>query len=114
MDTAPSAPSARPRKAPKRAPPSSPADPAARRRGRPPQGTDDAPDARVRDLPGITVRAEPDLLARLDAIVADRNRRLRAEGASTSRGAVMALALREFCDRYDAARAEHGTAGGDA
>lgn len=102
MDTTPAA---RPRKAPKRAPPSTPADPSARRRGRPPKGTDDAPDTRVRDLPGITVRAEPELLARLDAVVADRNRKLRAEGASTSRGAVMTLALREFCERYEAAAA---------
>lgn len=96
-------------KAPKaRAAPATPARteaPDARRRGRPPKGEGET---RVRELPGITVRAEPDLLARLDAIVAWRNRRLAAEGASTSRGAVTTIALREFCDRAEAAmRAEH-------
>ena len=95
-------------KAPKaRAAPATPARteaPDARRRGRPPKGEGET---RVRELPGITVRAEPDLLARLDAIVAWRNRRLAAEGASTSRGAVTTIALREFCDRAEAAmRAE--------
>jgi hypothetical protein len=64
-------------------------------------------DGAVRDLPGITVRVEPELLARLDASVARRNAGLRAQGASTSRGAVMVIALREFCEREEAAAAEH-------
>lgn len=87
----------------------SPRDPAARKRGRPAKGADET---RVRELPGVTVRAEPELLARLDAIVAWRNRRLRTEGASTSRGAVMTVALREFIDRSEAAmRSEQGSGG---
>lgn len=96
-------------KAPKaRAAPATPS-PDARKRGRPPKGEGET---RVRELPGITVRAEPDLLARLDAIVAWRNRRLAAEGASTSRGAVTTIALREFCDRAEAAaRAAQGGTG---
>jgi len=64
---------------------------------------------RTADL--FTVRVEPEVLARIDAEVDRRNRALAAQGASTNRGAVMALALREFCERVEAAAAEHG---GDA
>lgn len=74
----------------------------ARSPGRPRKGADGS---RVRDLPGVTVRVEADVLARIDAEVARRNEALRAQGASTNRGAVMAIALREFCDRAEAAAA---------
>ncbi len=62
----------------------------------------------VREYPTINVRLEPALLARLDAIVARRNRELATQGASTSRLAVAALALREFCDREEAEAAKGG------
>lgn len=113
--THPTTADARPKTATKpRAAPASPstreAPSDARKRGRPPKGEGEP---RVRDLAGITVRADPELLARLDAIVSWRNRRLAAEGASTSRGAVTTIALREFCDRAEAAmRAEQESAGG--
>jgi predicted transcriptional regulator len=65
----------------------------------------------VRDLPGVTVRVEKTVLARLDAEVDRRNAALAAQGASTNRGAVMAIALREFCERAEAAaRAAEGGA----
>ena len=74
---------------------STPAD-APRKPGRPAK----APAERIRELPVITVRAEPELLARLDAIVARRNQELALQGATTSRGALATIALREFCDRH--------------
>jgi hypothetical protein len=80
----------------------------ARGPGRPRKG---AEGARVRDLPGVTVRVEKTVLARLDAEVDRRNAALAAQGASTNRGAVMAIALREFCERAEAAaRAAEGGA----
>lgn len=94
-------------KAPKaRAAPATPS-PDARKRGRPPKGEGET---RIRGLPVITVRADPELLARLDAVVAWRNRKLAAEGATTSRGAVTTIALREYVDRAEATmRAEQET-----
>lgn len=74
--------------------------PEARRLGRKPLGDDGE---RVRDLPPVTIRPEPELLARIDAEVARRNRALRPQGYTTSRGAVMVIALREFCERAEAA-----------
>jgi predicted transcriptional regulator len=57
------------------------------------------------------VRVEKTVLARLDAEVDRRNAALAAQGASTNRGAVMAIALREFCERAEAAaRAAEGGA----
>jgi len=75
--------------------------------GRPRKG---AEGTRVRDLPGVTVRVEADVIARIDAEVDKRNEALRAQGASTNRGAVMAMALREFVDRVQpiAARGDEG------
>jgi len=85
------APTARPRAQPKTAPPSAPARKSTRKR-------DDA----VRDLPVITVRLDADTIARLDAVVERREAELRAQGGHTSRGAVAALALREFIERDEA------------
>lgn len=76
--------------------------PPARSPGRPRKGADGS---RVRDLPGVTVRVDAETLARIDAEVSRRNEALRAQGASTNRGAVMAIALREFCARVEAAAA---------
>ena len=76
--------------------------PPARPPGRPRKGADGS---RVRDLPGVTVRVEAETLARIDGEVDRRNRALASQGASTNRGAVMAIALREFCDRAEAAAA---------
>jgi predicted transcriptional regulator len=53
----------------------------------------------------VTVRVEAETLARIDGEVDRRNRALASQGASTNRGAVMAIALREFCDRAEAAAA---------
>lgn len=87
---------------PRGAPAASPPPDDARGPGRPRKGADGA---RVRDLPGVTVRVEADVLRRLDAEVAHRNEVLRAQGASTNRGAVMAIALREFVDRVQPVKA---------
>lgn len=46
-----------------------------------------------------------ELLARLDAITERRNAALAAQGATTSRNAVMVQVLSEFCDREEAAHA---------
>jgi hypothetical protein len=102
-DARPKAPQ-RPRKGgePSTAPPGS------RPRGRPPAG---AEGGKVRELPGVTVRVTPELLARIDAEVARRNEASRPKGYSTSRGAVMALALEEFCAAAERAAAEQ-TSGG--
>ena len=78
---------ARPKASPKRAGGA----PASRKR-------DDA----LRDLPPTVTRLDPALRDRLDAIVAARNAELATAGAATSRGALIALAVREFCDREDA------------
>lgn len=58
------------------------------------------PDA-VRDIAPTGVRIPPDVLARLDVIVAERNDALAAQGASTSRAALIVAAVREFCDREE-------------
>lgn len=76
------------------------APPAPRKPGRPPKGEGGT---LVSELQGVTVRLEPGLLARIDAEVERRNAASRAQGYTTSRGAVMAIALREFCDRAEAA-----------
>jgi hypothetical protein len=94
----PKAPRARPA-----SPPSPPAEQPEKRRG----GRRRNPEA-VRDLPGVTVRAEPALLARLDAIVTRRNAASREQGYTTSRGAVMVIALREFCEREETAHPPAG------
>lgn len=83
--------------------------PPARSPGRPRKGADGS---RVRDLPGVTVRVEAETLARLDAEVSRRNRALASQGASTNRGAVMAIALREFCERAELAAAAGAPSGG--
>lgn len=75
----------------------------ARRRGRPPKGADDPA---IRDLPTVTLRVDAELLARLDAVVARRNRELAAQGAQTSRGAVAVLALRSFVEAEEKRAAE--------
>ncbi len=75
--------------------------PATPRRGRPPKGS--APAESIRDYPGVTVRLPPELLARVDAEVNRRNVTLAEQGAATSRGAVLVIAVREFCDRAEAA-----------
>lgn len=49
------------------------------------------------------VRLPPDLRERLDAIVSARNERLAAEGAETSRAALIVAAVREFCERHEGA-----------
>jgi hypothetical protein len=56
----------------------------------------------VRDLPPTVVRLPPELRERLDTIVARRNVALAAQGATTSRAALLVTAAREFCDREDA------------
>lgn len=81
--------------------PSAPS-PAPRKGGRPRK--DDA----VRDLPALSIRVDRGTIDRLDAIVTRRNRELAAQGATTSRLAVMAIALREFCDREEAAHPPAG------
>lgn len=91
--------------APTASPP--PGAPAPRRMGRPPKGEGGT---LVRDLQGVTVRVGPELLARIDAEVDRRNARSRAEGYTTSRGAVMVIALREFCERVEAEAAGKGEA----
>lgn len=58
----------------------------------------------IRDVPPVGVRLPPDLRARLDAIVSRRNVELAAQGAETSRAALIVAAVREFCDRDDAAQ----------
>lgn len=73
----------------------------ARKRGRPAKGDGE----RIRELPTVTVRVEPDVLALLDAEVAHRNRELARQGATTSRGAVLAFALRAFAEQARDARA---------
>lgn len=88
--------------------PDTAARPAPRKIGRPPKGEGGA---LVSEFQGVTVRVEPALLARIDAEVERRNAASRAQGYTTSRGAVMALALREFCDRAEAAAAERAAGG---
>lgn len=92
---------------PRGAPAPSPPPDASRPPGRPRKG---AEGTRVRDLPGVTVRVEAEVLARIDAEVSARNEALRAQGASTNRGAVMAIALREFVDRVQPVKAPDGAA----
>ena len=94
---------------PRGAPAPSPPPEASRPPGRPRKGADGS---RVRDLPGVTVRVEAETLARLDAEVSRRNRALASQGASTNRGAVMAIALREFCERAELAAAAGAPSGG--
>lgn len=55
----------------------------------------------VRDIAPTGVRIPPDVLARLDVIVGQRNDALAAQGASTSRAALIVAAVREFCDREE-------------
>ncbi len=85
------------------------ADPPPRRRGgRPPKGDGGA---LVSEFQPVTIRPPPELLARIDAEVERRNAVSREQGYTTSRGAVMVIALREFCDRAEAAAArEQGVA----
>ncbi len=78
------------------------------RRGRPPTGA--PPAGSIRDYPGVTVRLPPELLARVDTEVNRRNAALAKQGAATSRGAVLVIAVREFCDRAEADAREKGGA----
>lgn len=57
----------------------------------------------IRDVAPVGVRLPPDLRERLDAIVSARNERLAAEGAETSRAALIVAAVREFCERHEGA-----------
>lgn len=66
------------------------------------------PDA-VRDIAPTGVRIPPEVLTRLDGIVTQRNAALAAQGASTSRAALIVTAVREFCDREEAAPSKAST-----
>lgn len=77
--------------APKKLQPGAPA--AKRSRGRPKGAT--AP-------VGITgFRIPPAVLARLDALVDQRNAELAAQGASVNRTSLLVAAIMEFCDRHE-------------